>query len=1057
MVKTFTQNGRPFVFKRLARTTCLLVPCLLVCAFAFAQTQNVTGKITDGEGNTPLPGASIVVKGSSLGTTTDANGEYSIAVDDPNTTLVFSFIGYETQEIQVGGRTRIDITLAPDVESLEEVVVVGYGTQRKKDLTGAVAHVDAEKLQTEATSNLTSMLRGAIPGLNVRYNTSAKGIGDASDFVVRGETTLRKDGSDDDGGDLDEQRRANEPLIVVDGMIFYGDLTEINPADVQSFDILKDASASAIYGSRAAHGVIIITTKKGKRGKPTINISASTGLAYTSPKHYDLMNGQQFIARRIAGFEANERRQLTIGPGYYNNYNDLPPGVTLEQWKAYDGSAAATDLDDVWLNRIGFAPIEINNYKAGRETDFSQYTWQTGVTQDYNVSLSGASDAVSYYFSLGYTDNEGIKYNDEFSVIRSRINLEADVTEWLSVGTNTQISLRDESPIAIDPSFYNTPYSSMYEADGKTLEFAPSGYINAPNFWLEMTYHERFRKFNSLMSKLYGRLTLPLGITFTTEFIPRLNWNREYEHWSSEHLNWAPQGGRAARRNTTLNEWQVNNILKWNKTFGIHAFDVTLLQNAEKYQSWSDYMYRQQFLPTDVLGYHRMQAAAQDNEISSDDQTSTADALMARVNYTLMNKYNITASWRRDGYSAFGQLNPRASFWSVAGGWTISEESFFGADWIDNLKLRLSYGSNGNRGVDRYDAFATLATGKFVEIINGTPTYVSQLYANRMANAALKWEGTVAYNLGVDFSVFDGTVQGNLELYQMTTKDMLVNRQLPNMTGYPDVFDNLGQVDSHGFELGLSSKNISRSNFAWTTDFSIAYNRSKIVHLYGDYGTNPLTGKEGELDDITNKWFIGHAVDEIWDYKTVGIWQESEAETADKYSRDPGDYKLEDVDGDGIYTDADKQFLGYRNPPVRMSMRNVLTFKNWELAIKMYSNVGQKQSNPYLRNNEAFYDRSTYYNVPYWTPENPGNKWARIDSYETGFDVWEDNSFIRIDNVALTYSVPPAFLDKFKVRDCRLSIISGNPFVWAPGWSWMDPENNAYTPSYISFKLNLSL
>lgn len=1033
----------------------LLIPLWLLGTMVFAQSQNVTGNITDAEDNSPLPGANVVVKGTSVGTTTDANGSYSIEVEGENTVLVFSFIGYASQEVQVAGRTRIDISLSPDIHALEEVVVVGYGTQRKRDLTGSVAHVDAEELQAEATSNLTSMLRGNVPGLAVNYNISAKGIGSASDFLVRGETSVRRD--EDNNGDTEEQRDANAPLIVVDGMLYYGDLADINPTDVQSIDILKDASSAAIYGSRAANGVILITTKKGKRGKPTINISTNTGLAYISHRHFDLMNGQQFIARRIAGFEANERRQLTIGEGYYDNYNNLPDGVTIDQWKAYDGSTAATDLDDIWLNRIGFAPIEVANYKAGRETDFSKYTWQTGVTQDYNVSVGGASEAVSYYMSLGYTNNEGIRYNEEFSTIRARLNLEADITEWLAVGTNTQVAFRDESPIFVNPSFYNTPYSSMYEEDGETLLFAPSGYINAPNFWLEMTHRDRMRKYNSLSSKLYGRLTLPLGITFTSEFIPRINWNRVYEHWSSGHALWAPQGGRASRENWHISEWQVNNILKWNKTFNIHSFDVTLLQNAEKYQSWYDQMYRQRFLPTDVLGYHRMQAAAEDLEIESDDQVSTADALMARLNYTLMNKYNITASVRRDGYSAFGQLNPRATFWSVAGGWTISQEPFFGAEWVDNLKLRLSYGTNGNRGVDRYDAFARLATGKFVMIDDNTPGYVSQLYTSVMANPGLKWEGTKAYNIGVDFAVFDGVLRGNVEVYHMTTEDMLVSRQLPPMTGFQSVYDNLGQIQNRGVEVGLFSRNMRRGNFTWITDFSFAFNRNKIVHLYEDYRIDPVTGVREEVDDPTNKWFIGHAVDEIWDFKTLGIWQESEAELADEYSRDPGDYKIEDVDGDGIYTDDDKQFLGYRRPPVRMTMRNVLTYKNFELMIKMYANVGQKRSNRFLRNNEAFYDRSTYYDVPYWTPENPGNKWARIDSYETGFEVWEDNSFVRIDNVALTYNVPSTLLDKFRIQGCSFSIMAGNPFVWAPGWSWMDPENDGYTPSYTSLKFNLTL
>src|SRR5690606_4680637 len=300
-----TSTPRSFRLKRLKGKIRWIAPVLLLCVLSVAHGQDVTGRVTDSGDNSPLPGASIIVKGTSVGTTTDVNGEYTISTEDANATLVFSFIGYETQEIQIGGRTRIDIALMGSAQALQEIVVVGYGTQRRKDLTGAVAHIDTESMQAEATANLTSMLRGAIPGLGVNYNISAKGIGSAEDFLVRGEKTLRAD----ENPDIEEQRRANAPLIVVDGMLYYGDLADINPMDVESIDILKDASSAAIYGSRAANGVIIITTKKGKRGKPTVNISANTGLAYISHKHYDLMNGEQFIARRIAGFEQNERHQ----------------------------------------------------------------------------------------------------------------------------------------------------------------------------------------------------------------------------------------------------------------------------------------------------------------------------------------------------------------------------------------------------------------------------------------------------------------------------------------------------------------------------------------------------------------------------------------------------------------------------------------------------------------------------------------------------------------------------------------------------------------------------
>ncbi len=1011
------------------------------------QQNEVRGTVKNEKGE-PLVGVNVTVKGTSGGTSTGDDGTYQLSVINANATLVFSFVGFASQEVPINGQKDLSVVMKEDLAQLDEIVVVGYGTVKKKDLTGAVTRIDTEDLQKEATSNMTTMLRGAVPGLSVNFSTSPKGLGKSSGMLIRGEKSLRTDAAD--------QTSANAPLVVVDGMIYNGDLSDINPVDIESFDILKDASSAAIYGARASNGVIIITTKKGLHGKPMINVNTSTGLAYISPAHYEMMNGKQFIARRIAGFEANERKQESIGSGYYQSHTNLPSGVSLDEWKAYDGSTASTDLDAIWLNRIGFAPIEISNYEAGRETDFKQYTWQTGLTQDYNLSVSGSSDAVSYYFSLGSTNNEGIKYNEEFSTIRSRINLEAKITSWLKVGTNTQIAFRDESPIAINNSLANSPYSSMYEEDGKSLLFAPSGYINAPNFWLEMTYHDRYIKYNTLNSKIYGTLTLPLGFSFTSEFMPRFEWDRDYQSYSSEHPNWASQGGRASRQNTTISEWQINNILKWNKTYDIHSFDVTIVQNAEKYQYWTDFMYRQRFLPTDILGYHRMQAGSEDLEISSNDQVSTGDALLARLNYTLNSKYNFTTSYRRDGYSAFGQKNPRASFGSIAAGWTISQESFFKINWIDLLKLRLSYGTNGNRGIGIYDALANLNNAKYVLIQDGTPGYVSQLYVDRMANSELKWERTTAYNTGLDFSIFGGRLRGNLEAYYMITKDLLIPRLLPDITGYSSVFSNVGQVDNKGFEIGLNSLNVRKKDFNWSSGFSMAFNRNKIVHLYGDYIVDSATGERKEADDITNRWFIGRSVDQIWDYKILGIWQENEASEATKYGMSPGDYKIEDLNRDGYYTDADKQFQGYTRPPVRITLRNNIQYKNWEFGVKIYSYLGHFAPNEYLKNARGYYDRTTYYNVPYWTPDNPGNKWTRIMSHETGV-LYENKSFIRIDNAFVSYRVSQTLLNKLKIGGCSFSLVSDNPLVWAPGWSWMDPENDDYTPSNISLKLNLTL
>ena len=569
-----------------------------------------------------------------------------------------------------------------------------------------------------------------------------------------------------------------------------------------------------------------------------------------------------------------------------------------------------------------------------------------------------------------------------------------------------------------------------------------------------MEYQDQSSIYNTLNSKIYATITLPYGFSFTSEYITRFEWERWYRSDSSEHPDWGKQGGIARRRNTTRFGWQLNNIVKWNKSYGDHSFDFTFLQNAEKNQYWRDYMVRKQFQPNDVLGYHRMQAATEDVEISSNDTYSTADALMARLNYIYKGKYALTGSWRRDGYSAFGQSNPRANFGSAAFAWTMSEEDFFNVEWMDMLKVRISYGDNGNRGVGTYDAMSQLATGKYVLQTDGTAHYVSQLYSSRMANSELKWERTTAYNLGIDFSTFNGRLRGNIEGYLMQTTDLLIPRKLPEITGYSSVYSNLGQINNSGFEVALTSINIQKNDFEWTTDFSLAFNRNEIISLYGD-----LDEDGNELDDVTNRWFIGHALDEIWNYETDGIWQVDEAAEAAKYSRSPGDYKIIDTDGDGYYTNEDKVFQGYSKPPWRINLRNDFKYKNFEAGIKMYAYLGFKTGNNHLRNNDVFYDRGSSFNVPYWTPENPSNTWASVESYESGFTVYENNSFLRIDNLSVSYNFPTELLKKVQIERCKLSFIASNPYVFS-SWSWMDPERNStwgYTPSTYSLKLNLTL
>lgn len=1013
--------------------------------------RTITGSVVD-EGGDPLIGVTILVEGSLTGTVTDFEGNYSLDVPNGARMLTFSYVGFLTQEVEIGTQTTIDVTLAQDAVGLDEVVVVGYGTTKKKDLTGAVTSIDAEKLETTATSNMTDMLRANAPGLNMSFSgsaTSAKGIASASDLEIRGQTNVR-------------DAAANAPLIVLDGMLYSGDLADINPSDIASFDILKDASSAAIYGSRASNGVIIITTKKGKSGKPTINVSSSVGMVSLSHARLEPMNGDQFIDWRIAGFESNERRQVDF-PNYYDNPNNLPSGVNVNDWKAYDGSSASDDLIGIWLNRIGFSPVEIANYKAGNTLDWTEYEFQNGLRNDHNISISGRTDNLSYYWSLGYVENEGYVKNETFSSVRSRLNLEATIAPWLKVGTNTQLALRDESPIASGTNLTNvTVYSDFYEADGTTIAYAPTGNISASRHpWLDMVYRDRSLNYTTLSSSLYATIELPLGITFTHQYIPQLGYETRFNHWSSDHPEWGNQGGIAERRHGNSFEWQINNILKWNRDFGKHTFDVTLLQNAEKFQSWWDIVRRSQFQPNDVLGFNNIGGATNDVEIRSDDQYETGNALMARLNYTFNDKYMLTGSFRRDGYSAFGQKHPHANFGSAALGWIISEEPFFNINGLELFKLRLSYGTNGNRSIGRYSALSDLATGRYIQVIDGQPQYVSQLYANRLANSDLKWERTGAYNIGVDFSTTRGRIAGNVEIYYMQTKDLLVQRTLPNVTGYYDVFTNLGQVDNRGFEISLRTVNMDRPNFSWRSNFILTHNQNEIVHLYGDMvdvvDDNGTVIGQKEADDVNNGWFIGHAIDEIWNYEVLGIWQADEEDEAALYSREPGDFKLNDVNGDGVYTNDDKVFQGYAKPRYRVTLGNDFQMRNWSFSFKLYSFLGHFAENNHKKNNDVFYDRGSSFDVPYWTPENPSNEWARVESYETGFSVYENSSFIRLDNVALSYDVPSSFLDRFSITRLRMSAILQNPYVWAPTWSWMDPENRAYTPTFYTFKLNLTL
>jgi TonB-linked SusC/RagA family outer membrane protein len=1001
--------------------------------------RTITGKVLSREDNIGIPGVTVVVKGTTTGTTTDVDGKYQLEIKDGQTVIVFSAVGFVTQEKEVGNASAIDVSLASDQKTLDEVVVVGYGTQKKRDLTGAVSQINTARLENENPNSVQDILRGNVAGLNVGMSPSAKGGGS---LLVRGRNSINA---------------ATSPLLVLDGTIYYGELSDINPNDIETIDVLKDASSTAVFGAKAASGVILITTKKGKEGKTIVNINSNIGFGNVS-KNQPVLGPDEFVAWRG---DVMKNINASYKPHQFDNPANLPGDITLNQWLAYDGSTG--DPTTIWLQRLGMQPVEIENYKAGRSVDWYSKVFQTGFRQDHTVSLSGRKEAVSYYMSLGYLNNEGIITGDQFKTIRGRVNLEGQVSKFLSVGVTTQFSDRDESQVPVDYGLARilSPWGSEFNEDG-SYKWRPNNEASGGNHpYYARQFIDRNTKFTTLNTTLYGNVTLPFGFSYRINYTPRYEFYERFNHESSKHAEWASVGGRSSRQNRKTFNWQVDNILKWNKTFGVHNFDATFLANAEKYQRWDNTMNNTGLLPTDALGYHGIGGGI-NPIISSNDSYSTGDAMMARLFYSLKDRYMVTLSTRRDGYSAFGQKNPRATFASAALGWVFTDEKFWKSSWLNYGKFRVSWGSNGNRDIGLYEALSDLNTGKYLHVKpDGTVYLVNQLYVNRMQNANLRWERTASFNLGLDFGLFNNKLEGSVEVYNSSTTDLLVQRALPDILGFSSVWDNLGEVNNKGVEFSLNSVNINKENFSWRTTANFQLNRNKIVSLYGDKDEN---GRE--KDDVANRRFIGHALDEIWNYRVLGVWQTNEADEAGKYGVKPGDFKIKDVDGDGKYTNADKEFQGYTNPRFRWTLRNDFKlFKVLDVGIAMYSYWGHKAGFNQMKNRDGFLDRTSSYRFPYWTPENPTNEWARLYSSEggaTGFTTYRNRSFIRLDNISLGYTVPKSLVQKAKIDNLKFFFSMKNIGYYAPKWDFWDAEpdddgNNVPTPRLLTFGIDITL
>ena len=1039
------QAGQPFITTSLSMQVHSVAP--------EQQTDNISikGHVVDNKGEV-LIGVTVMVKGTNNGVITDMNGNFTITAKNGQT-LVLSYIGYKDVEVKVQ-QSNLNITMQEDAQALDEVVVIGYGTAKKKDLTGAISNIRPTDLKAEMPRNMHDLLRANAAGLNISVNNEAKGGGD---FLIRGKGTLKA---------------GSQPLLVVDGVIYNGELSELNPNDIISIDVLKDASSAAVYGAKAANGVIAITTQKGIAGsKPVINVNTSWGLV-TPIKSRKLRNAEQFLDFRQAyeiGRQTDE--YLEQYPGMYTDPRKLN-GIDKVDWYNYDQKDKVTSVSEEelitkWLSRLDLSTPEINNYFNGKLTNWQDLMLNNAVQQNYNVSISKKGEDYQYYWSIGYMDNEGIKDGDAFSRFTTRLNLESNVSKYITVGLNMNFSSRDESAIAVDTKALTwfSPYCSNDVNNPESAnQHYPNGSNTIANPFYDRKYTDKKQVYMNLDGTIYGRLNLPFGFSYQMNFTPRLAWNESFEHKSAKNDAWAGEGGSSFRQHNKAFNWQVDNVFNWKYEFlDKHKVEATFLVNAEKSQSWMTKSTNKGYNPSDALGYHGIHLGNNPTALST-DQYTTGDALMGRLFYSFSNKYMLTASVRRDGYSAFGMMNPRATFPAVALAWVFTEEKFMKktSSWLSYGKLRFSWGENGNRDIGIYAALAELTSNPTCWIDGNGKFYTTTYTLNqKMPNSKLKWERAKSYNIGLDFGLFGDILSGSIEVYKKMTNDLLMDRAIPPITGFSKVLSNMGQLQNTGFELTLNANIMRRKNFEWSATGNFSLNRRKIKHLYGNMKN--ILDADGNIigqvedDDITSKWFIGEDPDRIWDYVGDGVWQQDEAEEAAKYGCQPGDFKYLDFNENGKLDQDDKKHQKYTTPRFRWTFRNNFQlFNDLDISFMLYSLWGHYGSYADAANNNFDASISCGYDQPYWTPENPINDYARIGSKNLGTH-YVNKSFIRLDNITVSYRLPQKWTKVVGIQDLRFNASIHNVAVFAPHYDGWDPESNSPMGRTFNFGINFTL
>ncbi len=950
-----------------------------------SQVREITGKVKDetGEG---LPGVNVIVQGTTIGTVTDVEGNYLLDTPDENSVLVYSSVGYVTEELIVGNRSTIDITLTADVQALQEIIVVGYGTQERRDVTGAIGSVTSEDFAAQPVTRIDQALQGRVAGVSVTNSSGAPG----------GTVSIRVRGANSVSGN-------NDPLYVIDGFVG-GDFSIINPFDIESIQVLKDASATAIYGSRGSNGVVLITTKSGTAGKPKLSLTARFSTS-ERVNDWDLMDVNQFIE------VANQRA-------------DELPG-----------------------NERKFSAEDIAFYRANGGTDWQEELFGTAFGQEYQLDYSGGSEKVKYFISGNYYNQDGIVINSGYKRYALRTNVNAKLSDKLTADIRLSFIRRETNNVvgaghtnsALAGPLTWSPTTPVYDEDGNFITRDPISSIKENP--IELATNDRineistFFTYTSLNYKIIDGLSIDVSLGF--------NYSNNQRKEFNQNLRNANPG--ASRRSTESVFLQNTNNLTYTKTFGDHKFTATgvLEYQVRTVDSFGSNAFNLLF---PELKYDNL-TLAESSDAFAVRQKESIQSLIGRVNYDYKNKYLVTGSIRSDGSSKFRGDNQNSTFPSVALGWRLSEEEFLSGGFFDDLKLRGSWGETGSQAIGVFGTVTTLATDKFGAGSSfNTGILLPGTAIGNPGNTDLRWETTTQVNGGIDMQIFNGRLGLSLDYYVKNTTDLLLDEPLPSYIGGGNISRNVGEVQNKGFEISLTSTIIDNEKFRWYSTLNASFMQNEVIDI-GDreaifYDSNVGAGTTGNNESIIKP---GLPISSYWGIKYLGTWKTGEESAAAVYSNVPGDSRYEDLNNDGAINVDDYQFIGSGTPETILGWNNTMEYKNFSfnvffMAMGGYDKWNLNYATAVMANTDAW--EATHVNImDRWvagTNEDsdiPAFSLSSVDLFQSSRWV-ESGDFIRLKNISLAYTLPK---DLIKGIGAQFSIAGTN--VWTlTNYRGLDPE-----------------